>query len=117
MNIRSIGLAVITVAALAPTISSASVESSSLQACASAFATSIAAPGASAPSFKLSYSAAGGSGSLVQFYSHAYTFDLQARDPKTGIAVARAKCSTDRNGVVALSPIGLEEKAETLASR
>jgi len=117
MNIRTVGLAVITLAALAPAISNASVESSSLKACASAFATSIAAPGTSAPSFKLSYSADQGAGSLVQFYSHAYTFDLQARDPRTGVAVARAKCSTDRNGVVALSPVRLEEKTETLASR
>jgi hypothetical protein len=117
MIIRKIALAVVTIAALSPAISNASPERASVKACASAFATSIAAPGSSAPAYKLAYR--GSFGSIVSdFYPTDYTFTLEAHDPKTGLAIARAVCSTNSHGIVtAISAVPLDTKVTTLAAR
>jgi hypothetical protein len=104
MNVRKIGLAVATIAVLAPVISNASPERNALNACAQAFASSLASPGAAAPAFKVAYRGNVNTGSMLEFYTREYTFDLHANDPKTGLPIARASCSTDTRGaVVALS--------------
>jgi hypothetical protein len=107
MNIRKIALAVATIATLSPVISNASPERNSVKACASAFATSIAASGAGTPAYKVDYR--GGPGdTLADFYATDYTFTLEARNPKTGVAIARAVCSTDSRGTVtAISAVPL----------
>jgi hypothetical protein len=119
MKFRKIALGLVTVAALSPAISNASsVEKASLNACARAFASSIAAPGAAAPSFKLAYQSGRFASSVTDFYPAAYTFDLQAQDPKTHVAVARALCSTNSHGAVtALAAVPLELNGATLAAR
>jgi hypothetical protein len=117
MNIRKIVLAVATIAALSPVISNASPERASVKACASAFATSLAAPGANAPVYKLAYRGSFVS-SLSDFYPTDYTFTLEAHDPKTGLAVARARCSTDSRGtVVSIAAIPLDVKGTELAAQ
>jgi hypothetical protein len=117
MNIRTIAFAAATIAALSPAISNASPERASVKACASAFATSMAAPGASAPAYKLAYRGSFGS-TLSDFYPTDYTFTLEAHDPKTGVAIARARCSTDTHGTVtAIAAIPLDVKPATLASQ
>jgi hypothetical protein len=117
MMIRKIALAVATIAALSPVISNASAEKVSVKACASAFVTSIAAAGVSVPTYKLAYHGSMGGG-LSDFYPTDYTFTLEAHDPKTGLAVARARCSTDSHGAVtAIAAIPLDEKAPTLAAQ
>ncbi len=117
MNIRTLGLWAITAAALAPSISSASPEHASLNACARAFAASIAAPGAAPLPYKVDYRGTFSS-FMAQYYAHEYTFDLQARDTKTGAAVARASCTTNYKGdVIALSAVPLEARTATLAAR
>lgn len=117
MSIRNIALAAATIAALSPAISNASPERASAKACASAFATSIAAPGAGAPAYKLDYR--GGSSSvLANFYPIDYTFNLEARDAKTGLTYARARCSTDSRAVVTeMAAIPLDEKPTALAAQ
>jgi hypothetical protein len=116
MKFYKIALAVVTIATLTPVVSNASPEKASLKACARAFASTMAAAGAAAPAFKLAYYGSSGS-VLADFYPTAYTFSLEAHDPKSGAAVARALCSTDARGTVtALSSIPLETKAATLAS-
>ena len=57
MNLRHVSLAIVGIAALSPAISNASPEKASVKACATAFASSMAAPGGSAPSYKLAYHA------------------------------------------------------------
>ncbi|MDB6086150.1 MAG: hypothetical protein JWN43_4031 [Gammaproteobacteria bacterium] len=112
---RKMALVLVTMAALAPAISNASPEKASVRACANAFATSIALPGGTAPAYKLAYRGSFG-GSLTDFYSAEYTFTLEAHDPKTGLAIARARCSTDSHGTVtAISAVPLG--ATKLASR
>ncbi len=116
MMIRQLAIAALAVAALSPAISNASPEKASAKACASAFASSIAAPGSSAPAYKFAYRGAD-SGSLADFYPTDYTFTLEAHDPKTGAAIARARCSTDYRGhVTAISAIPLDASAATLAA-
>jgi hypothetical protein len=118
MKFRNIGIAMIAAAAISPSISSASPEKTSMTACASAFATSIAAPGAQAPRFKLTYLNDGVYAGVSQFYAREYTFDMQARDPKSGVAFAHATCTTNRSGVViALSSLPLDGATPTLAAR
>lgn len=115
MSIHKIVLAAAAVTALAPAISNASVERTSVKACASAFATSIATPGVT-PAFKLAYRSTFG-GSLADFYPTEYTFTLEAHDPKTGLPVARARCSTDARGVVTeIAAVPMSSNA-TLAAR
>lgn len=116
MIFRKIALAAVTVAVLAPAVSNASPERSSAHACATAFAASIAAPGAAAPAYKFAYHG-GMSGSLADFYPTDYTFTLEAHDPKTGVAIARARCSTNSRGTVtAISAIPLDSNPAKLAA-
>jgi len=118
MIIRTIPLAVAAIAALTPLISNASPEKVALTACAQAFASSLASPGTSAPTFKIAYRGSDIPGSMVDFYSREYTFELKARDAKTGSSIARASCSTDvRGNVVALSSMPLATDGTTLAAR
>ena len=117
MKYRKVALILAAAAVLAPALSNASPEKAALDACARAFATSLAAPGSAAPAFKVVY---GGlvAGSMLTFYAREYTFELRANDPKTGLPVARANCSTDARGaVIALSSLPLEAAPAALAAR
>jgi len=105
MNLRRISLIAVVIAAAAPAISNASPEKAALDACARAFASSLASPGKAAPAFKVAYRGSQSTGSMLEFYTLEYTFDLHANDLKTGLPIARASCSTDSHGtVVALHP-------------
>jgi hypothetical protein len=118
MNSRSIVLGVASIAALVPAISNASPERAALDACAAAFASSLAAPGSSGPAFKVDYRFNQVGGSMLELYSRAFTFDLYANDVKTGAPIARASCSTNDHGsVVALSPVPLGAWRPTRAPR
>ncbi len=99
MKFRKISLAIVTVASLSPLTSFASPEKASVTACAHAFASTITSKGANGPGFKLDYRARFNS-SITDFYPTEYTFVMEARDPKTGSAIARARCSADSSGVV-----------------
>jgi hypothetical protein len=99
MIIRKLLLTAASVAAICPAVSHASPENAALNACAQAFATSLAS-GSGVPAFKLKYHAES-AGALADYYgSHAFTFYLQARDPKSGLTLARATCSADTRGTV-----------------
>lgn len=117
MILRKVALAAVTVATLSPCISNASPERASAKACASAFASSIAAPGAGAPAYKLAYRGTTGS-ALSDFYPSDYTFTLEARNPKTGLPIARAQCSTDSRGTVTtISAVPLNAGSDKVASQ
>lgn len=118
MNHRKAVLILAAAAALAPAISGASPESAALKACARALASSLASPGSVAPAFKVDYRSSLSAGSMLEFYAREYSFELRARDSKTGLPVARALCSTDSRGsVIALSSIPLEAAPAALAAR
>jgi len=118
MNFRKISLAAATFAVLVPALSQAGPDRDALKACASAFASSLASPGTAAPAFKVNYRGNQSSGSMLEFYTRAYTFDLHASDPKTGTIIARASCSTDPRGAVfTLSPLPLNVEHPALAAR
>jgi hypothetical protein len=107
MKFRYSALAVASIAALSPAISNASSERASARACANAFAASLAGSGSSLP-YKFAYRASTSS-TLADFYPSEFTFTLEAHDPKTGAATARATCSTDFRGTVttiAALPLG-----------
>ena len=118
MNFRRISLTAAAFAVLVPALSQAGPEREALKACAQAFASSLASPGAAAPAFKVKYRGNPSTGSMLEFYNREYTFDLHANDPKTGTAIARASCSTDIHGaVVALSPVPFDVEHPALAAR
>jgi hypothetical protein len=118
MSIRRICLAVAAAAVLAPAISDASPEKAALNACARAFASSLASPGAATPAFKVDFRSNHYVGSVIDLYAREYTFELHARDAKTGLPVAHASCSTDSRGnVVALSSIPLDAVSPAFAAR
>jgi hypothetical protein len=115
MDIRKLTLAAAAIAAT-PSISQAYPESAALNACARAFASSIAAPGSAAPSYKLDYRGAQAQSALANYYGREYTFNLQAHDPKTGVTLASATCSANMRGtILALTP-ELGSSSPTLAA-
>jgi hypothetical protein len=115
MIIRTLLLTAASIAAICPAVSHASPENTALNACAQAFATSLAS-GSAAPTFKLKYHKES-AGTFADYYgSRKFTFDLQARDPKTGLTLARATCSVDTSGaVIALTATPLESSPSLAA--
>jgi|HubBroStandDraft_4_1064222.scaffolds.fasta_scaffold746873_1 hypothetical protein len=101
MNIRHYRFTLLALAALSPAISNASSEKDSADACARAFAAGLGTAAAGpAPSFKLVYHIYQPSSPIAAYFASDYTFDLQARNPKSGATIARARCSTDRHAAV-----------------
>jgi hypothetical protein len=100
MNIRKLSLAITAIVAISPVVASASPEDVALNACAKAFAASVAAPGAAVPAFKLNYAQRHFVSPVSDFYTHNYTFTMKAQNPKTGTAFASATCSADTRGEV-----------------
>jgi hypothetical protein len=98
MKLREFKYAAAAIFALAPAISDASPEREALDACARAFASSLAPPGAAAPAFKVAYRGNPFQGSILAFYTREFTFEMYANDQKTGLPIARASCSTDSHG-------------------
>ena len=89
-----------------------------MQACARAFAARIAGEPAAVPRYKLDYTDSRSTGSIADYFPTGSIFDLEARDPKTGAVLARARCSTDTRGaVIALSLQPLGDKNVTFADR
>ncbi len=89
-----------------------------MDACAKAFAASLASNGTPAPTYKVSYGSSDVAWMTNQYYISEYTFDLQARDPKTRVPVARASCSATTNGTVtSLSSRPLEARSEQFAAQ
>ena len=118
MTYRKLSITVATLAVLVPALSQAGPEKNALKACARAFASSLASPGAAAPAFKVDFRGSQFTESMLEVYTFAYTFDLRANDSKTGAAIARASCSTDARGaVLTLSPAPLDAEQPTLAAR
>jgi hypothetical protein len=105
MNIRKLSLAILTIAAIAPVVASATPEDVALNACAKAFASSIAG-GSTTPAYKVKYfDQKATNTSVAGFYVRNYSFTMQAQDRKTGAALASATCSADTRGeVLALTP-------------
>jgi hypothetical protein len=117
MNLCTMSLAA-AIVALSPAMANASPEKDALNACAAAFATSLAAPGAAAPAFKVVDGGTRGTASVGDFFAREYTFYLHANSPKTGLPIARASCSTNSRGaVVSLLPVPLAAAPQTLAYR
>jgi hypothetical protein len=118
MQSRNLLLAAAILAATSPSLVYASAQKSGLNACAHAFAASMAAPGTAAPTFKLNYNGTEQAGPLASYYDREYTFYLQAKNPKTGLALATATCSVDTKGIiVALKTLPADSAGATLAAR
>jgi len=117
MIIRTSALLLAAAAAISPSISSASPESASLAACAQAYAARMANPGMAAPKYHVSYMNDESSGTLSLIYAREYSFELQAKDPKTGVPMSKAICSASRAGVVTELTIEALPAAPTFAAR
>jgi hypothetical protein len=116
VNIRRFALTI--AAVLSPIVCMASPESAALSACARAFASSLAAAGSPTPAFKVVYGGERGANSAVDFFARTYTFDLQARNQKTGMPIARASCSADlRGSIISLSSIPLDAARRDLTAQ
>jgi hypothetical protein len=87
-------------AAITPSISSASPEKASLDACTRAFAATLAAHGGEAPKYRVVYLDDQVASTLAWYNASEYTYRLEATDPKSGAAVARATCLASAGGVV-----------------
>jgi hypothetical protein len=69
------------------------------------------------PSFKLSYDHKVASDTFISYYVHDFSFTMQARDSKTGAALARATCSADTRGEVLSFTSEPSTATTTLAAR
>jgi hypothetical protein len=118
MNIRPLCLA-LTVAALSPATSNASPEKDSVKACAHAFAARLSTDAGAAPAVKLDYPDHVNplTGSIADYFRMGYAFDLQARDPKTGAVVERARCSTNLHGAVTALRLIPLDNSSTLSAQ
>jgi hypothetical protein len=117
MNSRMFLSVLAVIAAISPSTSKASSENAALNACASAFASSIAAPGSAAPAYKLKYPGDHGESPLASYYGIRYTFYLQAQNARTGLPLARASCSVDASGTIALTSMPMDESGPALAAQ
>ena len=100
MKLRTIGLATLAAAAIAPSIAGASSARSSFAACANAFVASLGSAGKQAPKYQMVYRDNGDYDIVSRFYATEYTVDLNARDRKTGARIAHATCRATASGVV-----------------
>jgi hypothetical protein len=118
MNLLRFTLAVVIAAGLSPLISQASPEADSVNTCARALAASMAVAGAAPPSYKLQYHVSRFSHSIADYFSANDTFELEAHDPKTGVVIARARCSTNTRGtIVAFSAVPLGDEDAILSAQ
>jgi hypothetical protein len=118
MHVRTLLIAVASLAAVAPAVSNAGPESAALKTCTAAFASSLAVQGAASPAVKLNYRARQASSSFAEFYTRDYTFFLKANDPKTGLALAQATCSATTGGtLLSLSATSTAAESPALAAR
>jgi hypothetical protein len=115
MTVRKLLLTAASVAAMTPAISNANPESAAMNACAQAFASSLAS-GSVTPKFKLNYQRESGSMLSHYYASHDFAFHLQANDPKTGLTLARAMCSADVHGKILTLTAAPLDKSPTLAA-
>ncbi len=97
MNFRTLFLGAASIAAFSPAVSQASSHDQALSACTRAFAARMSAT-AAVPVFKLVYIDQPGSAIDEYYNEHNYTFELQARDLKTGAILSSATCTTDMRG-------------------
>lgn len=117
MRMRNLTLAAAAIAAISPSISNANPQSVALNACASAFASSLAAPGSASPSFKVDYRGGDSQSALTSYYVREYTFYLQAHNPKSGRTIARATCSANINGTIVALQAEPTNVSPTLAAQ
>jgi hypothetical protein len=118
MNFLRFTLAVVTAAGLSPLISQASPEAASVITCARALAASMAVAGAAPPSYKLRYHVSQFLGSIANYFPANDTFELEGHDPKTGVVIARARCSTNTHGtIVAFSKVPLGDEDAILSAQ
>jgi hypothetical protein len=83
-----------------------------------ALAAVMAATGAVPPSYKLRYHVDRFSGSIADYFPDNDTFELEAHDPKTGVVIARARCSTNTRGaIVAFSSVPLGDEGAILSDQ
>jgi hypothetical protein len=113
MQFKMFVLAGAAIAAISPAVSSASPERTALNACANALASNVAAAGG-ATNYQLKYQHS--SSGPLDYYSHQYTFYLQARDAN-GMPLGRATCSANSRGsITAFTPVPLGSSTLALAT-
>jgi hypothetical protein len=117
MTTCNFAASILTASALLPLLAHASVETKSAAACAQAMASTMAASSTEVPKYRFRYVEDSSPSAMSYFYGQALTFDVQAKDPKSGVTIARATCEIGRDGNVAkLSALPLKAPATTLAS-
>ena len=99
MNLRTLGLALSALGALTPAVSRA--DRVAFNACLSAFEKTLEAPSGQSHSFHVVFGGEDApSDSISRFYRVSSTYDLSANDPRTGVVIARMRCSADSRGVI-----------------
>jgi hypothetical protein len=119
MHIRTLLIAAVSLAALAPAVSNAGPENAALKTCTAAFASSLkTAKGSDSPAVKLNYHSGAPSSQIAEYYTRDYTFFLKANDPITGAPMARATCSATTAGVLlSLSATPIDAAGTVLAAK
>jgi hypothetical protein len=118
MNIHTLTIAAIAaVPTLLPAVCGAADEAS-LNACAKVFAAGLSTHGTSAGTYRISFMNRGYVETEAQYEAGIYTYDIAARDSKSGAIMARAACTVDEVGTLtALTYVPLREFAPALAAR
>jgi len=118
MNARRFALILTAAAALSPLTSQASPERDAVDSCAHALVASMAATGTAPPTYKVQYPSDRFRSAIAKFFVHDDTFELEARDRKSGAVIARARCTTNyRGSILAFSTVPLAEREALLSAR
>ncbi len=119
MYCRLIALAgIAAAAAIHPTLSRAASDDAALTVCEKVFAAGIAGRVIPAVGYRVTFANRGYIETEAQYDAGLYTYDLVARDRKTGIPFASATCTVDEQGAItALSYVPLTVGAPTFAAR
>jgi hypothetical protein len=105
MTIRRFAPLVAALAAVCPAVSNAWPAKAPLDACVNAFAKTLAPADQASHVFKVVYGRQPWASSIADYYQTSFTFELWANDRKSGAVLARARCSADRHGGVALTSL------------
>jgi|GEM_PF-5346137 hypothetical protein len=100
MNIRTLTIAAIAaVPTLLPAVCGAADEAS-LNACAKVFAAGLATHGMPVENYRISFVNRGYVETAAEYDAGIYTYDVTARDPKSGAVMASATCNVDEGAAV-----------------
>jgi hypothetical protein len=118
MYLRLLAVAAIAATTLHPGLSRAGSDDVAISACERVFAAGLSTRVIPPAGYRITFSNRGYVESEAQFEAGLYSYDVVARDRRSGVALASATCTVDEHGAItALSYVPLKVSAAAFAAR